>query len=105
MCDCATAAGPAAGFRFWTAADANLLACFDGGLVTSDGGLPWVARAEESLGVCAVLAACVPEGRGGPVPHSLVPRVRPRVFRYATGYTGQEDGIHPRPDPWRILGA
>lgn len=98
MCDCATVAGPAAGFTFW-AADANLIARFDGGQVTSDGGLPWVARAEEALGVCAALAACVPEWRRGPVRHSLDALVRQRVFQIACGYEDQNDATTLRADP------
>jgi Transposase DDE domain group 1 len=98
MCDCATAAGPAAGFTFWTA-DANLLACFDGGQVTSDGGLPWVAKAEAALGVCAALAGCVPEWRRGPVRHSLELLVRQRVFQIACGYEDQDDADALRSDP------
>ena len=98
MCECATAGGPAAGFTFWQA-DANLLACFDGGQVTSDGGLPWVARAEEALGLCAALAACVPEWRRGPVRHSLATLVRQRVFQIACGYADQNDADTLRSDP------
>ena len=98
MCDCATAAGPAAGFTFWTA-DANLFARFDGGQVTSDGGLPWVARAEAALGVCAALAGCVPEWRRGPVRHSLELLVRQRVFQIACGYEDQDDADTLRSDP------
>ena len=98
MCDCATTAGPAAGFTFWIA-DANLLARFDGGQVTSDGGLPWVVRAEAALGVCAALASCVPEWRRGPVRHSLEMLVRQRVFQIACGYEDQDDADTLRADP------
>jgi hypothetical protein len=98
MCECATAAGPAAGFTFWMA-DANLFARFDGGQVTSDGGLPWVARAEAALGVCAALAGCVPEWRRGPVHHSLAALVRQRVFQIACGYEDQDDADTLRSDP------
>jgi hypothetical protein len=80
-------------------ADANLLARFDGGQVTSDGGLPWVARAEAALGVCAALAACVPEWRRGPVRHSLEALVRQRVFQIACGYEDQNDATSLRSDP------
>jgi hypothetical protein len=33
-----------------------LEASFDGGRLTSDGGLPWVGEAEAVLGICAALA-------------------------------------------------
>ena len=49
----------------------NLGVRFDGGQVTSDGGLPWMVEAETALGVCAALAARVPEWRRGGVRHSL----------------------------------
>jgi hypothetical protein len=98
MCDCATAAPSGAGFTFWMA-DANLRARFDGGQVTSDGGLPWVARAEAALGVCAALAAGVPEWRRGGVRHSLEALVRQRVFQIACGYEDQDDADTLRSDP------
>src|SRR5688572_17176549 len=98
MCECATADAPGAGFTFWEA-DANVFARFDGGQVTSDGGLPWVARAEAALGVCAALAAGVPEWRRGGVRHSLQALVRQRVFQIACGYEDQDDADTLRSDP------
>jgi Transposase DDE domain group 1 len=98
MCECATAEGAGVGFTFWLG-DANLLMRFDGGQVTSDGGLPWVARAEAALGVCAALAACVPEWRRGGVRHSLAALVRQRVFQIACGYEDQDDADTLRSDP------
>jgi Transposase DDE domain group 1 len=76
-----------------------LEATFDGGRLTSDGGLPWVAEAEAVLGVCAALAAAVPEWRRGPVRHSLVALVRQRVFQIACGYEDQNDAATLRRDP------
>ena len=98
MCECATATGSGVGFTFWQG-DANLLVRFDGGQVTSDGGVAWVARAEEALGVCAALAACVPEWRRGGVRHSLEALVRQRVFQIACGYEDQNDAATLRSDP------
>ncbi|MGH7752972.1 MAG: IS1380 family transposase, partial [Gemmatimonadales bacterium] len=72
---------------------------FDGGQITSDGGLPWVVHAEAALGVCAALAACVPEWRRGGVRHSLVTLVRQRVFQIACGYEDQNDADTLRTDP------
>src|SRR5918997_6763178 len=100
MCECATAERSGVGFTFWMSdAEASVLARFDGGRVTSDGGLPWVARAEEALGVCAGLAACVPEWRRGGVRHSLEALVRQRVFQIACGYADQNDAATLRADP------
>jgi hypothetical protein len=98
MCQCATATGSGVGFRFWQD-DVNLGVRFDGGQVTSDGGLPWLVEAETALGVCAALAACVPEWRRGGVRHSLERLVRQRVFQIACGYEDQDDADTLRTDP------
>jgi hypothetical protein len=98
MCQCATATGSGAGFRFWQD-DVNLGVRFDGGQITSDGGLPWVVQAELALGVCAALAAGVPEWRRGGVRHSLEALVRQRVFQIACGYADQDDADTLRADP------
>lgn len=52
------------------------VAAFDGGRLTSDGGLPPLAAAEAALGVCAACAACVPEWRRGPARHSRETQAR-----------------------------
>ncbi len=76
-----------------------LEARFDGGRLTSDGGLPWLERAEEALGLCAALAAAIPEWRRGPVRHPRETLVRQRVFQIACGYADQNDANTLRTDP------
>jgi hypothetical protein len=76
-----------------------LEASFDGGRLTSDGGVPWLGEAEAALGVCAALGALVPEWRRGPVRHSLGALVRQRVFQIACGYEDQNDADTLRADP------
>src|SRR5215210_4041699 len=98
MCQCATAVGTGVGFRFWQD-DVCLGVRFDGGQVTSDGGLPWIVEAETALGVCAALAAGVPEWRRGGVRHSREALVRQRVFQIACGYEDQDDADTLRADP------
>ncbi|MCC6175187.1 MAG: transposase [Chloroflexi bacterium] len=98
MCQCATAVGTGVGFRFWQD-DVNLGVQFDGGHLTSDGGLPWLVEAETALGVCAALAARVPEWRRSGVRHSLERLVRQRVFQIACGYEDQNDADRLRMDP------
>ena len=98
MCECATVVESGVGFRFWQD-DVNLGVQFDGGPVTSDGGLPWLVEAEAALGVCAALAARVPEWRRGGVRHSLERLVRQRVFQIACGYEDQDDADTLRTDP------
>jgi Transposase DDE domain group 1 len=72
---------------------------FDGGRLTSDGGLPWLGEADAALGLCAALASCVPEWRRGQVSHSLETLVRQRVFQIALGYEDQDDADTLRRDP------
>src|SRR6266571_3791973 len=88
-----------ASFHFATPTGVPLAAAFDGGRLTSDGGLPWLAEAEGTLGVCAALAAVIPEWRRGPVRHSLATLVRQRVFQIACGYEDQNDADTLRTDP------
>ncbi|MGF1471761.1 MAG: IS1380 family transposase [Rubrobacteraceae bacterium] len=94
MDDCATTR-----MRFETETALALEAAFDGGAITSDGGLPFLARMDSELGVCRTLAACVPEWRSGPVKHSLLDLVRQRVFQIACGYEDQNDADFLRGDP------
>src|SRR5207302_1164130 len=51
------------------------------------------------LGLCAALAACVPEWRRGPVRHSRLLLVRQRIYQIACGYADQDDADHLRTDP------
>ncbi len=72
---------------------------FDAPRVSSDGGLPWLAHVDTTLGLCEGLAACIPDWRHGPVRHSLATLVRQRVFQIACGYADQNDADHLRTDP------
>jgi hypothetical protein len=51
--------------QFDSPAGLPLEAAFDAGRLTSDGGLPWLAEADSALGLCAALAAGIPEWREG----------------------------------------
>jgi Transposase DDE domain group 1 len=86
-------------YPFATATALALEATFDGGRLTSDGGLPWLAEAEAVSGVCQALAACVPEWRRGTVQHSIEALVRQRVCQIACGYEDQNDADLLRHDP------
>jgi hypothetical protein len=86
-------------YPFATATALALEATFDGGRLTSDGGLPWLGEAEAAIGVCQALAACVPEWRRGTVQHSIETLVRQRVFQIACGYEDQDDADTLRHDP------
>jgi hypothetical protein len=77
----------------------SIEARFDLEQLTSDGGLLWLAEAEDEVGLCAALAAAIPEWRQGPVRHSLPSLVRQRVFQIACGYPDQNDATRLRHDP------
>jgi hypothetical protein len=69
----------------------RLDAAFDGPQLTSDGGLCWLSEADAALGLCAALAAHIPEWRHRSARHSLETLVRQRVFQIACGYEDQDD--------------
>jgi len=72
-------------YQFPTPAGMRLEAAFDGGRLTSDGGLPWLLEADTALGLCERLAACIPEWRQRPVRHTLPDLLHQRVFGLACG--------------------
>lgn len=86
-------------YRFVVPAALPLDASFDGGRLTSDGGLPWLDAAETTVGICAAFAAAIPDWRHGPVRHALPTLVRQRVFQIACGYEDQDDADFLRTDP------
>lgn len=94
MANCATPK-----MRFDTPAELALEAAFDGGRVTSDGGLTWLQQTESELGVCETIAKEVPEWRRGRIRHPLVTLVKQRVFQIACGYEDQDDSDFLRTDP------
>jgi hypothetical protein len=77
--------------RFGTPTPLALEVAFDGGRITSDGGLCWLAETDAELGVCEAIARRVPEWRGSRVRHSLVALVGQRVYQIACGYEDQND--------------
>jgi hypothetical protein len=74
---------------------------FDGGRLTSDGGLPWLIEAETALGICKAFAECLTDWRKDPgrSRHSLEMLVRQRVLQMACGYSDQDDADTLRSDP------
>lgn len=85
--------------RFAASTGVPLEAAFDGGRLTSDGGLPWLAEADSALGLCTALAAPIPEWRRRHIAHALHTLVRQRVFQIACGYADQNDATSLRRDP------
>jgi hypothetical protein len=90
---------PTPTFSFQTLAPLALEAAFDGGRLTSDGGLPWLAAADAETGVCAEIAAHVPEWRREARAHPLDRLICQRVYQIACGYEDQNDATTLRHDP------
>jgi len=78
---------------------AALSIAFDAGHLTSDGGLVWLARAEERLDLCAAFARAIRDWRRGPVRHPLALLLRQRILQIACGYEDQDDADTLRRDP------
>jgi hypothetical protein len=76
-----------------------VVAAFDAGPLTSDGGLVWLARADDQLGLSTTYAAQLRDWRRGPVRHPLALLVRQRVLQIACGYADQDDADTLRGDP------
>ena len=83
---------------FPTRAGVPLAVAFDGGRLTSDGGLPWLADADTALGLSDTLAACLPR-RQRASRHAVAAVLRQRLFQIACGYADQNDATTLRHDP------
>jgi hypothetical protein len=77
----------------------RLVVAFDGGRLTSDGGLVWLAQADDQLRLSAAFAAQIRDWRRGPVRHSPALLVRQRLLQIACGYEDQDDADTLRRDP------
>ena len=76
-----------------------LSVAFDAGQLSSDGGLVWLARADDRLGVSAAFAEQIRDWRRGPVRHPLALLLRQRLLQIASGYEDQDDADTLRRDP------
>ena len=85
MDDCATTET-----RFETLTPLALEAAFDGGRLTSDGGLCWLAEVDSELGLCEAVAEHVPQWRRRRARHPLAALVKQRVLQVACGYEEPE---------------
>jgi hypothetical protein len=94
MSDCATQR-----IRFETPTPLALEAAFDGGRLTSDGGLGWLAKMDLEMGLCQSISECVPEWRTRRGRHTMVALLKQRVFQIACGYEDQNDSDSLREDP------
>ncbi len=72
---------------------------FLGGHLTSDGGLAWLAEADQALDLTASLAMVIPDWRRRQGRHDLPTLLAQRVYQIACGYEDQDDADHLRTDP------
>ena len=78
----------------------KISAAFDGGHITSDGGVMLLAGADRRLGLADALAAAIPDHRDpSRVRHALGNILRARIFAIACGYADADDLDHLRIDP------
>ena len=78
----------------------KVTAAFDGGLISSDGGVLLLASADKRLGLIDTLAAIVPDHRNPDlITHTMADILRARVFAIACGYPDADDLDDLRRDP------
>jgi Transposase DDE domain group 1 len=94
MQDCATQK-----IRFETPTPLALEAAFDGGRLTSDGGLSWLAKMDSEMGLSEMISECVPEWRTRRGRHTMLALVKQRLYQIACGYEDQHDSDSLREDP------
>jgi hypothetical protein len=87
-------------FSFPAVGRKKVTADFDGGRLTSDGGVMLLSMAERRLGLAERLARCFPDTRDPTrIIHTLADMIRARVFAIACGYEDANDLEHLRKDP------
>jgi len=87
-------------FSFPAVARKKITAAFDGGRLTSDGGVMLLALADRRVGVADKLSCVFPEWRDpSRIVHSLADLIRARIFAIACGYEDGNDLDRLRNDP------
>jgi Transposase DDE domain group 1 len=78
----------------------KVTAAFDGGRISSDGGVLLLAGADKRLGLIDTLAAIIPDHRDPTlITHTMSNILRARVFAIACGYADADDLDDLRKDP------
>ena len=78
----------------------KVAAAFDGGRLTSDGGVMLLSAAERRIGIAQRLAGLIADPRNPLlVTHSVVDILRARMLAIACGYEDADDLDHLRTDP------
>jgi hypothetical protein len=78
----------------------KVTAAFDGGLISSDGGVLLLAGADKQLGLIDMLAGLMPDDRNPAlITHSMADILRARILAIACGYPDGDDLDDLRRDP------
>ena len=87
-------------FAFHTLGRREVVACFDGGRITSDGGGLLLGEVERITGIIRQFAACFTDHRDPDlIEHTVEQLVAQRVYALATGYEDLNDHDDLRHDP------
>ena len=87
-------------FLFPAVGRKKITAAFDGGRLSSDGGVMLLAQAERRLGIAERLACFIPDRRAPErVKHAIPDMIRARIFAIACGYEDCNDFGPLRSDP------
>jgi hypothetical protein len=96
----AAADDPCLPFALPSICQKKVTAAFDGGLISSDGGVLLLAGADKRLGLIDMLAAIIPDHRDQAlITHTMSDILRGRVFAIACGYPDADDLDDLRYDP------
>src|SRR3954447_24768385 len=89
------------GFGFEACGKREIVACFDGGRISSDGGVLLLRQVDKRLNLLARLAGeCFLDGRNqAQVEHSLEEMLSQRIYGLALGYEDLNDHEQLRKDP------
>jgi hypothetical protein len=88
------------GFSLPAIGGKKVTAAFDGGRLSSDGGVFLLAAADQRLGLIETLAGLIPDPRDpARVTHTVAEMVRARVFAIGCGYPDADDLDTLRRDP------
>ncbi|KLB54917.1 hypothetical protein XEUV354_16000 [Xanthomonas euvesicatoria] len=93
-------------FAFPSVRAKKLTAAFDGGRLTSDGGVLLLAQAARRMRIADKLAAVIPDRRDpSRIVHPLPEILLARILAIACGYEDADDLDHLRADPAFKLGS
>jgi hypothetical protein len=87
-------------FDFPAVGRKRLTGAFDGGRITTDGGILLLGMVEQQLGIAATLAELIADPRNPAfITHSVDDILRARILAIACGYEDADDLDHLRSDP------